>query len=256
MSDPTAPTNLPTSSALTEAPVPDVPVGKSNKGRRFSHEEWEECFQLWRGGERNKTHLAKRFKCAPDTIHKFVEKGLPVNGWPSFKDRLRVEQGVSQQTQAKIAESIAKDVRDDYTKVKDETLLILRNFRLVCTKQVVKLKDTLESMPMTRQVVHYSVDANGNQIRKTVERPLDAVETASVARALSSALTSASKMESLWLGGPTERIENVPESEKISQADLDYIHEHGGELPPGMTIEQFIGKGARTYQVALGQTQN
>ena len=181
---------------------------------------------------------------------------MPVNGWPSFKDRLRVEQGVSQQTQAKIAESIAKDVRDDYTKVKDETLLILRNFRLVCTKQVVKLKDTLEAMPMTRQVVHYSVDANGNQIRKTVERPLDAVETASVARALSSALTSSSKMESLWLGGPTERIENVPESEKISQADLDYIHEHGGELPPGMTIEQFIGKGARTYQVALGQTQN
>ncbi len=133
---------------------------------------------------------------------------------------------------------------------------LLRALRAVCTSQVVKLGETLKGMPMTRQVVHYSVDSKGATIRKTVERPLDAVETASVARALSTAITVASKMESLWLGGPTERIENIPESEKLSQSELDYINTHDGELPPGMTIEQLITKMGRAYGVPIGQTQN
>ena len=162
---------------------------------------------------------------------------------------------MSEQTQAKVAEAIAKDVKDEFGQVRDESLKILRQFRLVCTHQVVKLQKTLEAMPMTRQAVHYSVNGKGDPIRQTVERPLDAVETASVARALSSAITLASKMESLWLGGPTERIENVPESEKLSQAEADYVDEHNGELPPGMTIEQWLMKAGRAYGMTLGQQQ-
>jgi hypothetical protein len=232
--------------------MPVVPPGKSNKGRRFSHEEWDAMYHCWKSGERNKTRLAAKFHCSEDTVHKFVLKGLPVNNWPSFLDRLRLEQNVSEQTQAKIADSIAKDITDAYGKVKEESLVILRQFRLVCTHQVVKLQKTLETMPMTRQAVHYSVNDKGEPVRKTVERPLDAVETAGVARALSGAITAANKMESLWLGGPTERIENIPESEKLSQADLDYINTHEGELPPGMTIEQLIAKMGRAYGVPIG----
>ena len=242
---------LSSSGLLTEAPMPVVPPRKSNKGRRFTHEEWDAMYHAWKGGERNKTRLAERFHCSEDTVHKFVLKGLPVNEWPSFLDRLRLEQSVSEKTQAKIAESIAKVVTDDYAKIKEESLVILRQFRLVCTHQVIKLQKTLEGMPMTRQVVHYSVDAKGNPVRKTIERPLDAVETASVARSLSSAIAQASKMESLWLGGPTERIENIPESEKLSEAEIDYVNEHEGAMPPGMTFETYIRKMGRTFGVEL-----
>ena len=256
MSDKPENPELSSSASLTEAPMPVVPPGKSNKGRRFSHEEWDAMYHVWKAGERNKTHLAARFHCSEDTVHKFVLKGLPVHSWPSFLDRLRLEQNVSDQTKAKIAESIAKTVTDEYGQVKEETMKLLRVLRGACTVQVQKMIRVLESTPMTRSVVQYSVTDTGVTTRKTVERPLDAVEVASVARALSTAISVTSKMESLWLGGPTERIENVPESEKISQADLDYINSHDGELPPGMTIEQFIARGARAYGVSLGPPQN
>ena len=59
----------------------------------------------------------------------------------------------------------------------------------------------------------------------------------------------AGKMESFWLGGPTERVENIPESEKLSEKDLDYMTEHEGELPPGMTFDGFVRRMNRTFGV-------
>ncbi len=109
---------LPSSTSLTDAPVPIIPPGKSNKGRRFKHEEWDEMYHVWKAGERNKTHLAARFHCSEDTVHKFVVKGLPVNQWPSFLDRLRIEQSVSEKTQTQIDEKIAADITDEYGKVR------------------------------------------------------------------------------------------------------------------------------------------
>ena len=251
MSDPTQPTDPAASAPLTDAPMPVVPPGKSCKGRRVTHEEHEAMFQAWKGGMRNQADLARRFHVTDDTIRKYVNRGIDANGWIAWKERLRTEQRISAETQTRIADNIAKDITDAYGKVKEESLVILRQFRLVCTHQVVKLQKTLETMPMTRQAVHYSVNDKGEPVRKTVERPLDAVETAGVARALSGAITAANKMESLWLGGPTERIDNVPESEKLSEAEVAYVSAHEGELPPGMTIEQYLMKMARVFDMHL-----
>ena len=255
MSDPTQPTDPAASAPLTDAPMPVVPPGKSCKGRRVTHEEHEAMFQAWRGGARNQADLARRFHVTDDTIRKYVNRGIEANGWIAWKERLRTEQHITAETQSKIADNIAKDITDEYGKVKQESLPILRQFRLVCMHQVVKLQRTLEAMPMTRQVVHYSVNDKGDPVRKTIERPLDAVETAGVARALSGAITTVNKMESLWLGGPTERIENIPESEKLSQADVDYVNTHDGEMPPGMTIEQYIMKLGRVFDMRLVESK-
>ena len=37
----------------------------------------------------------------------------------------------------------------------------------------------------------------------------------------------------------------------LTQEHLDYINTHDGELPPGMTIEQFTARGAASYGVKL-----
>ena len=70
MSDPNQSPDLDSSASLTDAPLPDTPVGKSRKGRRFSHQEWESMYALWKAGERNQTALSKKFRCAVDTVHK------------------------------------------------------------------------------------------------------------------------------------------------------------------------------------------
>ena len=252
MSDPTQPTEPAASAPLTDAPMPVVPPGKSCKGRRVTHEEHEAMFQAWKGGMRNQADLARRFHVTDDTIRKYVNRGIDANGWIAWKERLRTEQRISAETQTKIAANIAKDITDEYGKVREETMKLLRALRGACTVQVHKILRVLEATPMTRQVVRYSLGKEGQVVRETVERALDAVEAASVVRALSTAISVGSKMESLWLGGPTERIENIPESEKLSQADLDYINTHEGELPPGMTIEQLIAKMGRAYGVPIG----
>jgi len=248
--------DLDSSASLTDVPLPDVPVGKSCKGRRLSHQEWEAIYADWKAGERNQTALARKHRCTVDTVHKYVEKGLPVNGWPSFRSRLQMENQTSADARERVTAQITAQVMDEYTKVRQENLQVLRALRAACTVQVQKMIENLKATTWTRMVTFYKIGKEEQQIRETVERPLDSYEMASVARAISTALSMAGKMESFWLGGPTERVENIPESEKLSEAEIDYVNEHEGAMPPGMTPETFLRKMSRTFGVELAGKEN
>jgi hypothetical protein len=210
-------------------------------------------FQAWKGGERNQTHLAERFQVTFDTVHKYIEKGLPVNGWPSFRARLQMENQTSADARERVTAGITAQILDEYGKVRQENLQVLRALRAACTAQVQQMIANLKATTWTRMVTVYRLGKEGQQARETIERPLDSYELASVARAISTALSMAGKMESFWLGGPTERVENIPEAEKLSEADLDYMTSHDGAMPPGLTFEAFIRKMNRTFGLETGK---
>lgn len=253
MSDQDKSPDLDSSASLTDVPLPQTPAGRGLKGRRFTHQEWEAMYQAWKAGNRNQTALAREWRCAADTVHKYIESGLPVNGWPSFRIRLQTETQVSQDARERVTAGITAQILDEYGKVRQENLQVLRALRAACTEQVKLMIHNLKSTTWTRMVTMYRVGKDGQQVRETTERPLDSYETAAVARAISTALSMAGKMESFWLGGPTERVENVPESEKLSEAELDYMTSHDGAMPPGLTFEAFIRKMNRTFGVEEGK---
>jgi hypothetical protein len=256
MSDPNNTQDLDSSASLTDSPVPETPVGKSCKGRRFSHQEWEAMYQAWKAGNRNQTALARQWRCAADTVHKYIESGLPVNGWPSFRARLQMENQTSADARERVTAGITAQILDEYGKVRQENLQVLRALRAACTAQVQRMIENIKATPWTRMVTVYRLGKEGQQSRETIERPLDSYELASVARAISTALSMAGKMESFWLGGPTERVENIPESEKLSEAEIDYVNDHQGAMPPGMTPEAFLRKMGRTFGVNLAGKEN
>lgn len=239
----------PTAGSLTDAPLPDVAPGTRSQVRRITHPEWEAIYQAWKAGERNQTALAKRFRVAPDTVHKYIFKGLPVNGWPAFVARQQMEQQISVEARQKASEQIAAQVVDEYGKCRQENLQLLRALRASCSQQVGKMLQSLAGTTWTKHDVKYTAGADGKQLRHSIERPLDAAEVSNIARALSGAVALCGKMESFWLGGPTERLENIPDHEKVTQQDVEWILNNDGQLPPGMTIEQLVSKMNRVYGI-------
>lgn len=219
--------------------------------RRFSQAERDQMYTLWRGGERNLTELARKFETTFDTVHKYVNKGIPARGIPSFIVRQQTETQTAESARVMVTEKIASQIADEFAEVRRAQLEVHKRLRVVCAVMVNRLMEQLKAMSWTRMVTVYEISEDGRQLRRTVERGLDAFELANVARAVSQALALSGKMESLWLGGPTERVENIPESEKLSDAELDWVTNHEGEMPPGMTPETFLRKMSRTWGLSL-----
>ncbi len=250
--------NPDSSAGLVGAPVPPPPpAGQGTKQRRITHEEWERMYQAWKAGQRNQTELARQFRVSADTINKYVHKGLAVNAWPPWTARLHMEQATHEEMRRRATEQAIAQALDEYGEVRRDNLKVLKAVAAVCSVQVGKAIENLKNVAWTRTAIRYWHDADtGAAKRESYERPLDAAETAAVIRAIATALAMTGKMQSFWLGGPTERIEDIPAEEKFTPQDADYILEHDGELPPGMTIERLIGKMNRTFGITPPKPAN
>lgn len=225
-----------------------APAPKPKRGRpaAHTHDFWEQVYQAWKAGGGHDALLA-RFGISCDTLNRWKSKGVPTSGWPSFKQRRLAEDQTTIEAKQKAAERIADAMVTDYEKVRDENLKVLRAARAVIGAQVAKLIQGVSNVAFTRKVNVYNADG----AKQTIDRPLDICEAANASRSLSNALVNVGKMEVMFTGKPSDDEEPkgpiVPEGVTLSKEELDYVNTHDGQLPPGMTIEEFVQKVHNVY---------
>jgi hypothetical protein len=248
------PSPEPTDSPLTNASGPD-PRRNLGTHRRIGHELWDSMYQAWKAGERSPKHLGLRFGVSEDSAHRYITKGVPARGWDSFHNRRTMETSAVEMAKADAAKRMSDQLVDEYGKARRENLDTMRAVRVAAGQVLSKLFEAIKVMPMTtpQVVLEVVVDKEGaaTQVRRTIERPVDVTQVAPMARAVSSAIALASRMESIWLGGPADP-SAVPEGEKLTAAEIEYIEQNDGALPPGVSPEAFLAKMAATYGVKLG----
>lgn len=106
-----------------------------------------------------------------------------------------------------------KPTSPTYEQMRDETLKALRALRTVCY---------LETKKMLKKAV--------------AKKDVDLGEL----HQLAMAYAESARAESYWLGV----------AERLTQAEIDFIIGHDGELPPGMTIETLFEKMGRFFGIS------
>ena len=174
----------------------------------------EALYAAWKAGERKPGNLAKKTHCSTQTVRKYIEFGLPANGLPAFKSRLQMEIQKEAEAREEERQASAQQTIDEYQKVRGENLAVLRALRAICTLQVQSLLGKLQKNRTTLQHIE-------------------------VAGKLALMLVQISRTENYWLRDLSSRCA-TPKG--LSTADIDYVITHEGELPPGMTGEEFLEK--------------
>lgn len=244
----------PTQSPLSNAPEPDE---RKNRGteRRVTHDTWEAMYQAWKAGERSPKHLGIKFNVSEDSAHRYINRGVKSRGWPGFFVRQADENTAVQEAKLEAAKRMSEVMVDEFAKVTQESLKTFRIHRVACHNLVTKLLQAAQGVSMSRQAIVWKVvmdkDGNPHQVRETVERPVDATELATMARAISTALVAANRTELALLGGPTTDEKTIPEGAALSTAELEFIEKNDGALPPGVSPEAFLAKMAATYGIRV-----
>lgn len=210
--------------------------GTRNERRHRTYEEWNAVFQRWKEGERNQKELARLFRVDADTIGRWVHKGVPGSGYPSFHDRLRNESDIVREAKAKAAARMTDELLDERGKVRRGNLEVLMDLRRVVGATLAKAVEKFNSITWTKREIEHG---------KLIERPLNAHEYASILRQLSGAMALVGKMESFFVGDVMDD-EDIPEELKFTPEELKFIQTPGNEdkLPPGMTLDQLARKTA------------
>jgi transcriptional regulator with XRE-family HTH domain len=178
------------------------PKTKNRKPHLLTQEEWEAMYQAWKRSESGPSDLARKGRCSRSTVTKYIKDGLPGKGWPSFRTRLKMENAVEAEKSA-----TPEPIVDEYQKCRQENLQVLRALRAGITRQVQKMIEAAQK----------SQELSTEQLHR-----------------LAQALESCGRSEAFWL--------NTPESLTAKEVErvIDYVNEHNGEIPPGMTTKAFL----------------
>jgi hypothetical protein len=184
--------------------------------------------------------LSAKYGFAWETIRKLIRVGSRLNGWPSFAERRVAEDSAVKDARSQAAPVIAQMIVDDYEKVRRENLSIVAGMKAGTTFIVRKYIDAarLASFVKTRKVR----DKTGAMI--TIEVPMDAAEAADVGRTLMQLVEGLARVESFAMGGPSERLEvsRTPVGwDSLTESQLQWVIDHGGQLPPDIDPSSLFG---------------
>lgn len=212
-------------------------------GKRLSFELYEAMWQAYRDGRRSKSSLQRQFNVGYETASRVVDLGYPDRGWLALKDRAAQwdEAKIIASQQASVEQ--AKQALSDYQQARTDNLNLIKASKAAIAKLVRKALNSVESASFTK--VRRRKNKNGDYV--DVDMPPSAFEMADALRTIAQAVKDLGAHESFWLGGPTERSEvNVSGVQQgwlsLSEEQLEYIVNSGGELPPGVSEEQLFGK--------------
>ena len=234
-----------------------APPKKFWNRKRVDQRTYDLIYQAWKPGQKSAKQLGREFGISDDSILRFISKGVTSMGWPSYRQRLHLERSSIQAATDKAAEKIAEEIVGEAREIRKRNLSIAKAGSAVLGHMVGRIMKNLEATPMTRSIARTTnvVEADGTKktIRETVQRPMDLYEVGQVMQKISSGLTQLSRVELAVLGiqDPDDPMAGVPDAEKLTQAEVDYINEHEGQLPEGMTVEEFIRRGGMSYGLVM-----
>jgi hypothetical protein len=241
-------------------PADDTAPPKRHSCKRVDRRTYDGIFQEWKLGGQSAKSLAKKWGISDDTILRFIKIGVPSLGWPSYRTRLNLEKESIRNAGERAADQIATEIIGEAREVRQRNLSIAKAGSAVLAGMVKKMIEQIKTTPMTRSAprVTHMVKADGTKetIREIVQRPMDMYEAGQVIQKISGSLSQLSRVEVAVLGikDPEDPTSDIPESEKLSQAEVDYINTHDGQLPEGMTMEQFIQRGGLAYGLQFTKT--
>lgn len=230
-----------------------APPKKFWNRKRVDKRTYDGCYQDWKVGGQSAKALAKKWGISDDTICRFIKIGVPSQGWPSYRTMLNLERESIKKAGERAADQIAEEIIGEAREIRKRNLNIAKAGSSVLGHMVARMMKQIESTPMTRaapRIIHVEKpDGTKETIREVVQRPLDMYEAGQVMQKVSSSLSQLSRVELAVMGiqDPEDPTADIPDSEKLTQAEVDYINEHDGQLPEGMTIEEFIRRGGMAY---------
>lgn len=252
MADDNDPTTLPS----PDSTIPEVSVSNGEKapypidtvkrkaphqkqGRRITLPAYEAMWALYRDGIRNIAEIARRVNYHRSTVQHTIDLGYPQLQLKPLKLRLIEFEGDIKQRKDKIAVENAFNVVAAVQKMRQESMQLSSATRGGLARLLKKLLEQVETA--TFEKVRRVKDDEGNWI--TVRLPANAHEMAETLEKMATSLQILCEHDMKWIDDDDLRKQIIGVVRKvgtITEDQLNYIVEHGGDLPPGMSPEQFF----------------
>lgn len=254
------PDDAPTNPDEETGTPPDLRVVRGKKGNRgrqkLTEDEYEMLVQTFlKMDRRSARQLSMLTGFSEETCSRAINRGWPVRGWPSLReraelfDRRRRETDDDSSKKPLTAQQILDAAR--FLSMRNENLNMSRSFRALAMNLAAKLQAAVERATADRQGKRTRVieEQRGKRVvhrvvQEDVTLPPALSNLASAARDLGALAMAASQNERVWAGVavPEDVAKEKLGWDELSDEQLEYIEANGGKLPPGITAEMLYRK--------------
>jgi hypothetical protein len=228
---------------------PDLKIVRARKdgkdpkrcGRRMTSALYEALWEAYKQGTRAHRTLAQRFDISHITVGRAINKGWPDYGWVALKDRMLALEQAKIDREAQEARQVTEAQRNEWQKAKVDSLKISQGVRIAVARMLKGLVEAAEHAKFTRTKRIRQPD--GTFAWSDV--PMNAYEISECLRRIASSVREIGAHDVAWLFDEPARFAEVSDRYKgflqLTDEQMDHILKSGGQLPPGVTLEQLLG---------------
>jgi len=241
-----------------EPKLRSVPGGKRPASKPTSFETYERCATTYFAGNRTVKGLMRAmreqgFPITEKTAKKAIKEGWPQHKWPPLDERAALHDKLHQQASMSTDSGRASAAKG-FLKMRDDYLTIAGGVRAGIAKAVTVIMQNVDravatTTRPTRQVhVEEVLDAKGRVVRRIPKTlTVDAQFAPSIFDVAQALNQLAAALERTGGGELGQLLADVPDEaagkgkHKVTIEQIQYMADHGGALPPGVTPEMLGG---------------